>query len=303
MSGNMAFEPRLARTNFRSNGSQITTSELDMSLIPTIVIGNDSIDEPPSPRRNLEGDHPYAPNEHREVTGKIKSQLRLSLIRHRDSPPSYSTFGFTHASLVPRTLSNEVIMLLVRENGWCRVGTTTPLQPSDFVPDVNHDYRPTLAILLLIDCEMAIASLIDEQISAAVLPLHAEELENEIHFRRSDPQGRPGAPAELRSLALATSRENFSSRQYKVMAPRFTITKSAGNMFEAEHKIFSQDTILPWCQAMEGDNAARDPGAIESGFAQVRKVRMDPRSHDFDEVIKKVRRTMLFAWLMPRPFE
>jgi len=214
----------------------------------------------------------------------IEAKLREINIPHPDEK-----YDFTHSELIPEVLNEESVTHLIHVNGWRKPGTTKMLEYRDFNPGTPHNYITILAILVRIDCERHIGYFIEQGLSQHVLPLYGVRKGGELKFYRRDPSGNPGQLVPLACLERDINRTNFNDIQYKVMAPRFSINKGPDGSFEAKQEHFCEHTILPWHRLPGAES--KQPTMV-GGFSQVKRVRMDPRSHDFKKVLRQVSMTL-----------
>lgn len=215
----------------------------------------------------------------------LELRLRSIIIPHADDNDKSN---FTHSDLIAEVLNEEVIKQLVRENGWCKPGTSKLLKYRDFNPGTSRNYITILAILLRIDCEQHIEYFIKNGLSQEVLPLRGVRQGGgggDLKFYRRDTSGNLGQLVPLACLKKDINRKNFNETQYNVMAPRLSIGRTLGGSFEAAQEYFCEETILPWHKLVSADV----PTTASGGFSQVRKVWIHDRSHDYHEILKRVR--------------
>ncbi len=135
------------------------------------------------------------------------------------------------------------------------------------------------AMLLLLDKENEIPNF--DSISDSDLPIIQQRLDGEVRLCHKD-----SPTEELQCFAnwKTSDKEYFAKEQWKVLIPYFALDKH-----QAIHYPLPDQAILPFCEWPDDEEPAlKRPADVEGGFGTVRCVRIDPLSHGFAEVLKKL---------------
>jgi hypothetical protein len=197
----------------------------------------------------------------------------------------HNEFGFWSLALLRCVLSRERIMHKLRQYGNDVCTHIDSIRPEE--DSIQHSgaktYLRVFALLLLLERESEIGNFIRDRVCDESLPLRYCQGADDLEFSHNT---HPLEPLTCFGNWRTSEKEWFASHQWRVIVPYFKLDHEG----RAENYKFDDKTILPWLPWNEGDSAttSSQPSKGEGGYADVFKIRIDPSSHGFHEVLKSV---------------
>jgi hypothetical protein len=153
----------------------------------------------------------------------------------------------------------------------------------DSTPDTAHTYLKIFALLILQNKGEEIVEFVKEIVSDQRLPLcqRPRTQKGSVDLGCKDS---PEQALQCLQNFETHEREIFEENQWKVLVPFFDLDKN----FMARHYELDDSTILPWCKKDERSISSSQSSQKEGGFAYVIRVKIDPSSHGFRDVLRSV---------------
>ena len=156
------------------------------------------------------------------------------------------------------------------------------IRPVDFsLQDSNSQiYLRTFALLTLLEKVGDIGKFIKEEVSDQKLPVRKILRNGKVFLFHND------SPDSLSCFDKWKDfeREVFEEKQWQFLVPYFDLDKSD----MAKHQNLESKTILPWCKTDDHLHSSSQPSGQQGGFGFVSRVKIDPSSHGFRNVLEKV---------------
>ncbi|KAK3313296.1 kinase-like domain-containing protein [Apodospora peruviana] len=233
-----------------------------------------------------------------EDTGiKLTSLLREHQIKCPSSETSVT--GFWTVKLLRRIFSRERLRSQLEEDYKKRkpsksidnlIDAIRPEQePHPGSPEDRSQYLRIYALLLLCEKSHEIDRFVRNGQSDSILPIEVLSRNGELIVVNGGKRTQ-----ELSCFRRWTDlpKDYIKTYQWRMLTPYFKLGE--GN--RAIHRVFPDDTILPWCHRDDRNMTSTEASVREGGFAFVSKVRIHPTSHGFGEVLKAIQLTNeLFA--------
>lgn len=158
------------------------------------------------------------------------------------------------------------------------------IRPEDrqFSEPNTATYLRTFALLLLFDRGKEIVKFIDEDVSDQNLPIHfIVKGRRQLKVFRRD---MPDKPLTCFQEWKIHDIEGFESRQWQLLPQCFEL--EGGKV--AKHYVLDKKTILPLRKKQEGSRPSGQPSGRGGGFGYVSTVEIEPSSHDFSDLLRKL---------------
>ena len=219
----------------------------------------------------------------------LEMQLRSSQIKHEDGSNFFSARDISkilsrekiERELERHQLSEEISVDVIRSN-------EPEMEPSQ--PQKGQTHLRVFALLLLLGREDEIIQFVKDGVCDGILPVVPRQTTKHDLCLRSAPDKPLGCFKKWK----AHEREYFDNWQYRVSVPFFAPQRGPGsNEMTAPHYTFDTRTVLPWCarDTKAPSSYSRPFDEASGGYSTVRRVRMDPQCHGFQEILEKVRET------------
>jgi hypothetical protein len=167
------------------------------------------------------------------------------------------------------------------------------------LPDSNtQTYLKIFALLALFERGEDIIDFIEEEVSDQNLPVrrHQTTSKGKVSLCRKD---RPDQPLKCFEKWKTHEREGFESKQWRLLVPYFDLDSGS----KAKHYNLDDETVLPWCERTDRSHGSPQPSGWAGGYAFVSRVKIDPCSHGFHELLKTVSqlhlsraRSLTYVW-------
>jgi len=192
----------------------------------------------------------------------------LKLLRHILSRERILAELKTHDGLNnPETLLNYILPAESRHSG-----------------SIPQTYLKTFTLLILFERVDEIGNFIEEGVSDQSLPVqrHQEASPGKVNLCHKD---RPNQPLTCFCKWKTHEKEDFlKTHQWRVLVPYFDLDD--GN--RAGEYLLDDQTILPWCKRTDRSHSSSQPSGWSGGYAFVSRVKIDPHSHGFHDVLQTV---------------
>lgn len=159
---------------------------------------------------------------------------------------------------------------------------------NDPAPDSRTPtYLKIFALLVLFERGQEIDNFVKDEVSDQSLPLLRRRGYNIprgiVDLCHKDT---PGQALNCFLKWKQAERESFLSAQWELLVPYFDLDEK----FRSRHYTLHDRTILPWCKRENGEDSSSSSqqSRNEGGFAYVMRIKIDPFSHGFHNILKAV---------------
>jgi hypothetical protein len=196
-----------------------------------------------------------------------------------------NTYGFWSLALLRHILPRQRIINKLRQCSGNICHFIDYIRPPEesISQSRSETYLRVFVLLLLQERESEIGNFVRAGVCDELLPLRRCEGTEELELRA--PKA-PHNPLTCFSGWKTSDKEWLLSHQWRVLIPFFKLDGKG----RAENYEFEDETILPWLPWYDENCTitASQPSTEKGGYAEVRRIRMDPSSHGFQQVLKSV---------------
>jgi hypothetical protein len=211
------------------------------------------------------------------------TEPRKLLRKYSIAATANKTYGFWSLALLRHILPRQRIINKLRQYSGNICGYIDHIRPAEDSKAGDETYLRVFALLLLQEKESEIKNFVRAHVCDEILPLRRFDDDEELDFK--DPKDHH-RPLKCFSGWKTSEKEWFLSNQWRVLIPFFKLDHEG----RAENYDFEDETILPWLPWHKGNSTitSSQPSKGEGGYAEVFRTRIDPSSHDFQEVLQSV---------------